>query len=258
MLTLCLLNMLASQPTFLSNVFAFYKTALLVCRLSAEDSEAVTQYLLHISPQLHTSNSTSAAMVVLFCSSTSQANQRLQAAVALLQHLPLGFTPSHRHPHTHDHKPDATLTAAQVELVCTVLQLFTAAAFTELLAHKPRTKAAKAAQPVISDGAEQLAALTRFGADRPQDSLAAHVRQAAFQQLTAEVYACLPVQQQMKTFLVSHANLLQCDRLMLVHASLEHDDLVSAESLRKLPALHNICAANLQVVLMCMYKLEQC
>ena len=142
-------------------------------------------------------------MVVLYCTSASQPSHRLQSAVSLLQHLPLGLAPSHGHSHTHDHTaPASSVTAGDVQLICNLLQLFTAEAFGELLAHKPRTKAAKAAAPVISDGAEQLVLLTRFGADGPQDSFAAGIRQAAFGQLSPDVYACLSVQQQMKAFLV--------------------------------------------------------
>lgn len=141
-------------------------------------------------------------MVVLFCTSASQPSQRLQSAVTLLQHLPLGLAHSHGHDHTA--QAAVTLTPGQVHLVNNLLQLFTAEAFSELLAHKPRSKAAKAAQPVISDAAEHLVVLTRFGADQSQDSLAANIRQAAFHQLTADVYACLPVQQQMKAFLVGY------------------------------------------------------
>lgn len=176
----------------------------LCCRLSEEDSTAVLTYFLHILPQLHTSSSTPAAMVLLDCSSISDASDSLQSAVTLLQHFPLGLAPAHGHSHPHNHPTGATtsLTAGQAQLVCKLLQLFSAEAFDKLLAHKPRTKAAKAALPVVSDSAEQLVLLTRFGSDRPQDSLAASIRQAAFQQLTADVYACLPVQQQMKAFLV--------------------------------------------------------
>lgn len=157
-------------------------------------------------------------MVVLYCTSSSQPSNRLQSAVSLLQQLPLGLAPSHGHTHTHDHAaPTSSVTAGEVQLVCNLLQLFTAEAFGELLAHKPRTKAAKAAAPVISEAAEQLVLLTRFGADWPQDSLAAGIRQAAFGQLSADVYACLPVQQQMKAFLVRNPHVAIQTGLHHVH-----------------------------------------
>ena len=212
----------------------------LCCRLSEEDSTAVLAYFLHILPQLHTSSSTPAAMVLLDCSSVSNASASLQSAVTLLQHLPLGLAPAHghSHPHPHNHPTGATtsLTAGQAQLVCKLLQLFSVKAFDKLLAHKPRTKAAKVAMPVVSDGAEQLVLLTRFGSDRPQDSLAASIRQAAFQQLTADVYACLPVQQQMKAFLVRSAPfpLCACSRSCFQSAEPLNFEQISALQLTEL------------------------
>lgn len=181
------------------------------CRLSPQDAAATETYLLHVLPELHGSSSTSAALVLLFCTAASSPSQRLQSAVTLLQHLPIGLAAPHHHTHAPaDTTPAGEPTPGQVQLVVQLLQLFTAPAFTESLSNKPRTKAAKASVAVVADGAELLLHLMRFKVEDASDALAGTIRQTAFQQLTAELYAQLPLQPQMKAFLVSTVLISSC------------------------------------------------
>ena len=146
--------------------------------------------MLEVLPELHDNSSTSAASLLLHSLTSSSAPaQLLQAAVALLNKLPL----------TED--PSASPSGSQLQLACALLQSFTAEAFQAL--PKGKGKAAKGAVSPIVAGLEVLLRLVRFGATRGDGEPAEMLRLAAFKQLGAELYDAMPVRQQMETFLVS-------------------------------------------------------
>lgn len=146
--------------------------------------------MLEVLPELHDTSSTSAASLLLHTLTSSAAPaQLLHAAVALLNKLPL----------TEDSSPAPS--GSQVQLACGLLQSFTAEAFQAL--PKGKGKAAKGAVSPIVAGLEVLLRLVRFGAARGDGQPAEMLRLAAFGQLGAELYAVMPVQQQMEAFLVS-------------------------------------------------------
>lgn len=149
--------------------------------------------MLEVLPELHDDSSTLAALVLLpILSGSATPAQLLQSAIAVLHKLPLhsesGSNPSN----------------GQVQLACNLLRLFTAEAFQALPVPKGKSKAAKAAASPIADGLDLLLELLRAGdeAHQPHNAQLVKLRVAAFQRLTAELYAVMPVQQQMQAFLV--------------------------------------------------------
>lgn len=168
------------------------KCGVLPCRSHALDSRhsaSVVHYMLEVLPELHDNSSTSAASLLLHSLTSSAAPaQLLQAAVALLNKLPL----------TED--PSAAPSGSQLQLACALLQSFTAEAFQAL--PKGKGKAKGAVSPIVA-GLEVLLRLVRFGATPGDGQPAEMLRLAAFKQLGAELYDAMPVRQQMETFLVS-------------------------------------------------------
>ena len=88
-----------------------------------------------------------------------------------------------------------------MQLACESLHSFTAEAFQAL--PKGTGKAAKGAESPTVAGLEVLLRLARFGVTEGDGQPAEKLRLAAFEQLGAELYAVMPVQQQMEAFLVS-------------------------------------------------------
>ena len=168
--------------------------AMLLCRSHALDSRhsaAVLHYMLEVLPQLHDNSSCPAASLLIHILTSSAApGPLLQSATALLNNLPL-----------HNKSPAAPL-GGQVQLACELLALFTAEAFQAL--SKSRGTAAKAAKASVDAGLEVLLYLLRFGLDcaSSEEQAAKALKLAAYQQLGAELYAVMPVQQQMEAFLV--------------------------------------------------------
>lgn len=148
--------------------------------------------MLKVLPELHDPSSIPAASLLLhILAAAASPGQTLQAAEALLTRLPL-------YPH-----PSASPSASQIQLACEILGLFTAEAFQAL--SKGRSRGAKGATLPV-DGLEVLLDLLRFGLDGHKadgQKLAEKVRLAAFQRLGAELYAVMPVRQQLEAFLVS-------------------------------------------------------
>ena len=179
---------------------------MLPCRSHALDSRhsaSVVHYMLEVLPELHDNSSTSAASLLLHTLTSAAAPaQLLQAAVALLNKLPLTDQPS------------AAPSGSQVQLACALLQSFTAEAFQAL--SKGKGKAAKGAESPIVAGLEVLLRLVRFGATRGDGQPAEMLRLAAFKQLGAELYAVMPVQQQMEAFLVSACPHCRCSASLTV------------------------------------------
>lgn len=163
------------------------------CRSHALDSRhsaAVVHYMLEVLPELHDNSSTSAASLLLHTlTSSALPAQLLQSTTALLIKLPLTDEPS------------SAPCGSQLRLACELLQSFTAEAFQAL--PKGKGKAAKgAASPTVA-GLEVLLRLVKYGVTEGDGQSAEKLRLAAFQQLGAELYAVMPVQQQMEAFLVS-------------------------------------------------------
>lgn len=147
--------------------------------------------MLQVLPELHDDSSMVAASVLLhILSGSATPSQLLQAAVATLHKLPL-----------HNIETDAS--AAQIQLACDLVQRFTAGGFAALPTVKGRGKAAKAASPLIH-GLEVLLQLLRLSPDshQPESQQLAKLRLTAFERLGADLYAVMPVQQQMQAFLV--------------------------------------------------------
>lgn len=97
---------------------------------------------------------------------------------------------------------------SQLLLACQLLQLFTAEAFQALpkgsqALPKGKGKAAKGAASPMVTGLEMLLRLGRYGLTQGDGQPAERLRSAAFHRLGAELYAVMPVQQQMEAFLVS-------------------------------------------------------
>lgn len=170
-------------------------TVSLLCRshpLDSRHSAAVLHYMLEVLPQLHDDSSSPAASLLLHILMSSAApGPLLQSATALLKNLPLQDT------------SPAAPSGSQVQLACDLLALFTAEAFQTV--SKSRGAAAKAAKASVDAGFEMLLHLLRFGLDGGSsgEQVAERLRLAAYQQLGAELYAVMPVQQQMEAFLVS-------------------------------------------------------
>ena len=158
--------------------------------LDSRHSAPVVHYMLEVLPELHDDSSTSAASLLLhILTPSAPPAQLLQSAMALLNKLPLAD------------KPSPVLSTMQLQLACELLQPFTAEAFQAL--PKGKGKAAKgAASPTVA-GLEVLLQLVRFDVTEGNGQPAEKLRLAAFQQLGADLYAVMPVQQQMETFLVS-------------------------------------------------------
>ena len=153
--------------------------------------------MLEVLPELHDDSSTSAASLLLhILSSSAPRAQLLQSAMALLNKLPL------------TNKLSSAPSSRQLQLACELLQPFTAEAFQAL--PKGKGKAAKgAASPTVA-GLEVLLQLVRFGVTEGSGQPAEKLRLAAFQQLGPELYAIMPVQQQMEAFLVSASSPRPC------------------------------------------------
>ena len=172
--------------------------SVLSCRSRALDgrhSAAVVHYMLQVLPHLHEDSSTPAASLLLhILSSSATSAQLLQSATALLTQLPL-------HGQT-------ALSADQVHLACDLLAHFTADAFQGLPKGLPKGLG-KGRQEAASHrvvGLELLLQLVRSGvhdSSSKGQQLSEKLRLAAFQQLGAELYNVMPVQQQMEAFLVS-------------------------------------------------------
>ena len=187
----CSLQVVLPQPGCVKH------TCSLPCRsgqLDAKVSAAVIHYMLEVLPQLHDSSSVLAASVLCHILSGSAAPaQLLHSALATLRQLPF-VSESGRKP-----------SESQIQLACDLLQLFTVEAFQALPAPKVSAKAAKAASGASTDGFEVLLRFTRVGikghlGDSQQMT---KLRVAAFEQLGADLYAVMPVQQQLQAFLVS-------------------------------------------------------
>lgn len=175
------------------------------CRSHALDSRhsaPVVHYMLEVLPELHDDSSTSAASLLLqTLTSCAPPAQLLQSAMALLNKLPL---------------TDELLSApsgGQMQLACELLHSFTAEAFQAL--PKGKGKAAKGATSPTVAGLEVLLRLARFGITEGDGQPAEKLRLAAFQHLGAELYAVMPVQQQMEAFLVSASPRSPTPRLRL-------------------------------------------
>ena len=180
----------------------------LACRAHALDSRhstAVVHYMLDILPELHEDSSSSAASLLIHILTSSAAPaQLLHCAMALLNNLPLSEEPSSA--------PSSSPSGSQLLLACQLLQLFTAEAFQALPKGpqawpKGKGKAAKGAASPMVAGLEVLLRLGRYGLTQADGQPAEKLRLAAFQRLGAELYAVMPVKQQMEAFLVS---LLYC------------------------------------------------
>jgi len=150
-------------------------------------------------PQLHNDSSIAAASLLLHILSGSAAPaQLLQSAVATLRQLPL----------TSDSGSQPSL--PQIQLACELLQLFTAEAFQALPTPKGSSKAAKGAGSLATEGFGMLLQLMRVGVEGHlvEGQELVKLREAAFGRLDADVYAVMPVQQQMQAFLVSCGGVL--------------------------------------------------
>ena len=150
-------------------------------------------------PQLHSDSSVAAASLLLHILSGSAAPaQLLQSAVATLHQLPL--TP----------ESGSQPSLPQIQLACELLQLFTPEAFQALPAPKGNGKAAKGAGSLATEGFGVLLQLVRVGIDEHlvESQELVKLREAAFRRLDADVYAVMPVQQQMQAFLVSCGGVL--------------------------------------------------
>ena len=146
--------------------------------------------MLEVLPDLHDDSSTSAASLLLHILTSSAPHaELLQSTVALLNNLPL------------THEPSSAPSGSQLQLGCQLLHSFTAEAFQAL--PKGKGKAATgAASPTVA-GLEVLLRLVKFGVTDGDGQPGEKLRLAAFQQMGAELYAVMPVQQQMEAFLVS-------------------------------------------------------
>ena len=176
------------------------KYGVLPCRSHAMDSRhsaPVVHYLLEVLPELHDDSSTSAASLLLHILTSSAAPaQLLHSAMALLNKLPL------------DDESSSAPSDTQLQLACELLQPFTAEAFQGL--PKGKGKAAKAAAAPTVAGLEVLLRLVRYRPRQGDGQPAEKLRLAAFQRLGAELYAVMPVQQQMEAFLVSSCFTASC------------------------------------------------
>ena len=155
--------------------------------------------MLEVMPQLHSDSSIAAASLLLHILSGSAAPaQLLQSAVATLHQLPL--TP----------ESGSQPSLPQIQLACELLQLFTPEAFQALPPPKGNSKAAKGAGSLATEGFRVLLQLVRVGVDGHlvESQELVKLRESAFRRLDADVYAVMPVQQQMQAFLVSCGGVL--------------------------------------------------
>ncbi len=155
--------------------------------------------MLEVMPQLHSDSSIAAASLLFHILSGSAAPaQLLQSAVATLQQLPL--TP----------ESASQPSLPQIQLACELLQLFTAEAFQVLPTPKGGSKAAKGAGSLATEGFGMLLQMVRVGVDGhlAGSEQLVKLREVAFGRLDADVYAVMPVQQQMQAFLVSCGGVL--------------------------------------------------
>lgn len=150
--------------------------------------------MLEVLPHLHDNSSVLAASVLCHILSGSAAPaQLLHSALATLHQLPFvresGGKPSE----------------SQIQLACDLLQLFTVEAFQALPAPKVTAKAAKTASCPSTEGFEVLLQFARAGikGHLVDSQEMTKLRVAAFERLGADLYAVMPVQQQLQAFLVS-------------------------------------------------------
>ncbi len=149
--------------------------------------------MLEVIPQLHSDSSIAAASLLLHILSGSAAPaQLLHSAVATLRQLLL--TP----------ESGSRPSLPQIQLACELLQLFTSEAFRALPTPKGNSKAAKGAVSLATEGFGMLLQLVRVGVEGhlAGSEQLVKLREAAFGRLDAEVYAVMPVRQQMQAFLV--------------------------------------------------------
>ena len=155
--------------------------------------------MLEVMPQLHSDSSIAAASLLLHVLSGSAAPaQLLQSALATLHQLPL--TP----------ESGSQPSLPQIQLACELLQLFTSEAFQALPSPKGNSKAAKGAGSLATEGFGMLLQLVRVGVEGHlvESQELVKLREAAFGRLDADVYAVMPVRQQMQAFLVGCGGVL--------------------------------------------------
>lgn len=155
--------------------------------------------MLDVMPQLHSDSSIAAASVLFHILSGSAAPaQLLQSALATLHQLPL--TP----------ESGSQPSLPQIQLACELLQLFTSEAFQALPTPKGNSKAAKGAGSLATESFGMLLQLVRVGVEGHlvESQELVKLREAAFGRLDADVYAVMPMRQQMQAFLVGCGGVL--------------------------------------------------